>query len=170
MSGTAVDEKTTDATSTSSSSSSSRLPILNDSRPEPEARDLIPKRPEPLFVAGHSVLGEQASPEAGFAVDQRRACRTLGVSQATVRYRARRCCDQRLHGLLRELAKKRRRLGYRRLAAMLQRLGERMNVKRSYREEQLHLRRWRHCKRIPRPRVARCCRAAVPISAGGWIL
>ena len=108
--------------------------------------------------------------QAGFSVSQRRACRTLGVSRATVRYRARRGNDQRLRGLLRELAQKRRRFGYRRLAAMLQRLGERMNVKRSYREEQLHLRRWPHCKRIPRPRVARCCRAAVPISAGRWIL
>ena len=68
--------------------------------------------------------------QAGFAVSQRRACRTLGVSRATVRYRARRGNDQRLRGLLRELAQKRRRFGYRRLAVMLQRLGERVNVKR----------------------------------------
>jgi hypothetical protein len=44
--------------------------------------------------------------QAGFAVSQRRACRTLGVSRATVRYRARRGNDQRLRGLLRELAQK----------------------------------------------------------------
>ncbi len=59
--------------------------------------------------------------------------------------------------LLRELAQKRRRLGYRRLAAMLRRLGERVNVKRVYRlyrEELLHLRRKRHRKRIAGPRVA----------------
>ena len=95
--------------------------------------------------------------QAGFAVSQRRACRTLGVSRATVRYRARRGNDQRLRGLLRELAQKRRRFGYRRLAVMLQRLGERVNVKRVYRlyrEEQLHLRRKRHRKRIAGPRGA----------------
>ena len=95
--------------------------------------------------------------QVGFAVSQRRACRTLGVSRATVRYRARRGNDQRLRGLLRELAQTRRRFGYRRLAVMLQRLGERVNVKRVYRlyrEEQLHLRRKRHSKRIAGPRGA----------------
>ena len=90
-------------------------------------------------------------------MSQRRACRTLGVSRATVRYRAQRGNDQRLCGLLCELAQTRRRFGYRRLAVMLQRLGERVNVKRVhrlYREEQLHLRRKRHRKRIAGPRGA----------------
>ena len=49
---------------------------------------------------------------AGLAVSQQRACRTLGVSRATVRYPTRRGNDQRLRGLLRELAQKRRGLGY----------------------------------------------------------
>ena len=74
-----------------------------------------------------------------------------------MRYRTRRGNDQRLRGLLRELAQKRRRFGYRRLAVMLRRLGERVNVKRVYRlyrEEQLHLRRKRHRKRIAGPRGA----------------
>ena len=71
--------------------------------------------------------------QVGFAVSQRRACRMLGVSRATVGYRARRGNDQRLRGLLCELAQKRRLFGYRRLAVMLQRLGERVNLKRVYR-------------------------------------
>jgi len=76
-----------------------------------------------------------------------------------VPYRTRRGNDQRLRGLLRELTQQRRRFGYRRLAVMLQmqRLGERVNVKRVYRlyrEEQLHLRRKRHRKRIAGPRGA----------------
>ena len=48
----------------------------------------------------------------------------------TVRYRTPRGNDQRLRGLLRELAQKRRRFGVRRLAVMLRRLGERVTVKR----------------------------------------
>jgi len=95
--------------------------------------------------------------QAEFAVSQRRACRTLGASRAPVRYRARRGNDQHQRGLLRELAQKRRRFCYRQLAVMLRRLGERMNVKRVYRlyrEEQLHLRRKRHHKRIVGPRGA----------------
>ena len=82
--------------------------------------------------------------QAGFAVSQRRACRTLGVSRATVRYRARRGNDQRLRGLLRTLAEQNARYGYRRLHALLRRRGERVNKKRVhrlYREEGLHLRR-----------------------------
>ena len=80
----------------------------------------------------------------GFAVSQRRACRTLGVSPATVRYHARGGNDQRLRGLLRELAQKRLCFGYRWLATMLRCLGERVNLKRVYRlycEELLLLRR-----------------------------
>jgi putative transposase len=95
--------------------------------------------------------------QAEFAVSQRRACRTLGASRAPVRYRARCGNDQHKRGLLRELAQKRRRFCYRQLAVMLRRLGERMNVKRVYRldrEEQLHLRRKRHHKRLVGPRGA----------------
>ena len=70
---------------------------------------------------------------------------------------ARRGNNQRLRGLLRELAQQRLRFGYRRLAVILQRLAERVNVKRVYRlyhEEQLHMRRKRHRKRIAGPRGA----------------
>jgi len=70
---------------------------------------------------------------------------------------ARRGNNQRLRGLLRELAQQRLRFGYRRLAVILQRLAERVNVKRVYRlyhEEQLHMRRKQHRKRIPGPRGA----------------
>jgi len=90
-------------------------------------------------------------------LSQRRACAALGFSRASVRYRARRPSDQRLRGLLRELAAQRRRFGYRRLWVLLRQRGERVNKKRVhrlYRLEQLHLRPSKRRKRAQGPRGA----------------
>lgn len=94
----------------------------------------------PLAAQRQSVQRVQAQQR----VSQRRACRALGVSRASLRYRTRKRTDQRLRGLLRTLAEQRPRYGYRRLHALLRRRGERVNKKRVhrlYREEGLHLRR-----------------------------
>jgi transposase InsO family protein len=86
---------------------------------------------------------------------QRRACAALGWSRSSVRYRTRRGTDLRLRGLLRELAQRRPRFGYRRLCALLRRSGERINPKRVYRlyrEEGLQLRRQTRRRRRTGPR------------------
>lgn len=96
---------------------------------------------------------QRAQREAG--ASQRRTCQALGWSRSSVRYRTRRATDQRLRGLLRELAQKRLRFGYRRLCALLRRQGERVNhkrVHRLYREEGLHLRRQTRRRRRTGPR------------------
>lgn len=94
-------------------------------------------------------------------LSQRRLCRALGWSRSSLRYRARRPTDARLRGLLRELAQKRPRFGYRRLWVLLRRQGERVNKKRIYRlyrEEKLQLRLKKRRRRVPGPRgVLRPC-------------
>jgi putative transposase len=78
------------------------------------------------------------------AVSERRACSALGIGRSLVRYRFRREPDAALREKLRELAAKRRRFGYRRLAVMLRREGFACNVKkvrRIYREENLMVKR-----------------------------
>ncbi len=90
-------------------------------------------------------------------LSQRRACRALGFSRSSLRYRARRPSDHRLRGLLRELAGQRRRFGYRRLWALLRQRGEPVNLKRVhrlYRLEQLHLRPQKRRRRTWGPRGA----------------
>jgi putative transposase len=69
----------------------------------------------------------------GFAVSERCACRLVGVSRSTVRYRPRRKDDAALIERLRELARQRPRFGYRRLHALLRREGRMVNHKRVYR-------------------------------------
>jgi len=86
---------------------------------------------------------------------QRRICRALGWARSSVRYRSRRGSDLRLRGLLRDLARRRPRFGYRRLHALLRRQGERVNLKRVhrlYRDEGLHLRRTTRRRRRGGPR------------------
>ena len=68
-----------------------------------------------------------------FPVSERCACRLVGVSRSTVRYRPQRKDDAALVERLRELAQQRPRFGYRRLHALLRREGEVVNHKRVYR-------------------------------------
>ena len=77
-------------------------------------------------------------------VSERRACSALDVDRSTVRYRARRPDDDELRAAIRRIATERRRFGYRRLHAMLQREGFEVNIKkvrRIYAEERLQVRR-----------------------------
>ena len=81
---------------------------------------------------------------SAFEVSERRACRIIGCSRMTARYRSRRADDSSLRMRLRALAHDRRRFGYRRLHLFLQREGFRVNHKRLfriYREERLMVRR-----------------------------
>jgi putative transposase len=81
-----------------------------------------------------------------FGFSQRRACRLIGTTRSTVRYRGRRGDDAVLRGRLRELAAERPRFGYRRLHALLRREGIIVNhkrIERLYREEGLAVRRRR---------------------------
>lgn len=82
--------------------------------------------------------------QQGYAVSQRRACRTLGADRSSVRFRSRRPDDSALRFRLRELAAARRRFGYRRLHLLLDRDGLHINhkrLRRLYREEGLQVRR-----------------------------
>lgn len=77
-------------------------------------------------------------------MSERRACRVIGCCRMTMRYEAIRQDDPVLRERLKDLAKARRRFGYRRLHVFLRREGHQVNHKRLfriYREEQLHVRR-----------------------------
>ena len=77
-------------------------------------------------------------------MSERRACRVIGCCRMTMRYEAIRQDDPALRERLRELARVRRRFGYRRLHVFLRREGHEVNHKRLfriYREERLHVRR-----------------------------
>ncbi len=79
-----------------------------------------------------------------YRIPERRACRILGVSRSTVRYRSRRSSYTPLRARLRELAGVRVSAGYRPLHTLLRREGWKVNhklVERLYREEGLSLRR-----------------------------
>lgn len=65
-------------------------------------------------------------------VSERRACRALGFSRASQRYRSS-GEEEFLRERLRALAGERRRFGYRRLHVLLQREGYRINHKKLYR-------------------------------------
>ena len=90
-------------------------------------------------VAGKKVVTPVARREAvihlreRFAVSERGACRLVGASRSTVRYRRRSRDDTALVERLKELAHQRPRFGYRRLHALLRREGELVNHKRVYR-------------------------------------
>lgn len=80
----------------------------------------------------------------GYGISERRACRMIGSCRMTIRYEAIRQDDPVLRERLKDLAKVRRRFGYRRLHVFLRREGHVVNHKRLfriYREEQLHVRR-----------------------------
>ncbi len=66
-----------------------------------------------------------------FAVSQRRACRVVGQHRSSQRYKERECGFQaRLTKRLHELSQRHPRFGYRRITALLQREGWRVNRKR----------------------------------------
>lgn len=95
------------------------------------------------------------------ACSERRACKALGVSRSSCRYRSRRD-DLGLRERLRTLAMARRRFGYQRLAILLRREGQRINDKRVYRiysEEGLMVRR----RRRKRPALARVLQPTPPM-------
>ncbi|MDB5657629.1 MAG: family transposase [Cypionkella sp.] len=78
------------------------------------------------------------------SAERGRACRVIGSCRMTMRYEGVRQDDPVLRDQLKELAKARRRFGYRRLHVFLRREGFDLNHKRLfriYREEQLHVRR-----------------------------
>ena len=81
---------------------------------------------------------------ASHKMSERRACRVIGCCRMTMRYEEVRQDDPVLRERLKDLAKARRRFGYRRLHVFLRREGHQVNHKRLfriYREEQLHVRR-----------------------------
>ena len=100
-------------------------------------------------------------------VSERAACRALGLSRSSQRYRSHGSHDQaqreQLRAEVRALAQQHRRYGYRRITALLRRRGERVNHKRVWalwKEERLSLPRRRPRKRRgpttgERPRQAR---------------
>jgi putative transposase len=91
-----------------------------------------------------------------FRVSTRRACGVVSCHRATFYYRATRRDPTPLRMRLRELAAARPRVGYRRLAILLQREGWKVNHKRVYRlygEEQLAVRTRRRKKRASHLRV-----------------
>jgi putative transposase len=89
-------------------------------------------------------------------VSQRRACRLIGVSESSYRYRSVRTVIPGLREALLRLALERPRWGYRRLHVLMRREGFEVNHKRVYRlyrAEGLAVRRRRR-RRLARPRVA----------------
>jgi transposase-like protein len=81
---------------------------------------------------------------ADHGMSERRACQVIGCCRMTMRYEVVRQDDPLLRERLKELAKARRRFGYRRLHGFLRCEGFDLNHKRLfriYREEQLHVRR-----------------------------
>lgn len=84
-----------------------------------------------------------------YEVSERRACELLRVERSSYRYRAAKQKDEAMKEQLSELARKHPRYGYRRLTALLNRLGQAVNPKRVwrlYRELGLGLRRCRRRK------------------------
>lgn len=66
-------------------------------------------------------------------MSERRACRVIGCCRMTMRYEVVRQDDPALRERLKELAKARRRFGYRRLHVFLRREGHQINHKRLFR-------------------------------------
>jgi putative transposase len=77
-------------------------------------------------------------------MSERRACKAIGSSRMTIRYQSVRPADDALRERMTELARERRRFGYRRLHVLLKREGYVVNHKklfRLYREGKLTVRR-----------------------------
>jgi putative transposase len=85
---------------------------------------------------------EKLMADHGFS--ERRACRLIGVNRSAWQYEPLRGKDDAVRERMREIANERRRFGYRRLAILLKREGNGMNLKkvyRLYREERLTVRK-----------------------------
>ena len=67
---------------------------------------------------------------AGHGMSERQACRVIGCCRMTMRYAVVRQDDPVLRERLKDLAKARRRFGYRRLHVLLRREGHEVNHKR----------------------------------------
>ena len=101
---------------------------------------------------------------ASLGVSERRACSIIGADRKSVRYRSRRDDDADLRDRLRELARERRRFGYRRLHILLRRDGIAINRKKTqrlYTEEGLTVRKRKSRRRAvgaraPLARGRRC--------------
>ena len=80
----------------------------------------------------------------GHGVSQRRACDVLQVDRSSVRYKSVRPDDTDLRKAIRDVARERRRFGYRRIGVMLERQGIHMNhkkLRRLYALEKLQVRK-----------------------------
>jgi len=100
--------------------------------------------------------------EAGIC-SERKGCALVGISRSTVRYTPRpRPGDEDLRKRIRELARRNKRYGYRRIGALLRREGWRVNIKRVHRiwkQEGLGLRRRRPKRRRCGPSAGIVCKA-----------
>lgn len=88
--------------------------------------------------------------QASHGMSERRACRVIGADRTSIRYRSQRDDDGELREKLCDLARQRRRFGYRRLHILLRREGiliNRKKTQRLYREEGLTVRRRKGRKR-----------------------
>lgn len=77
-------------------------------------------------------------------ISQRRACRVLSVDRSLIRYQAQRPDDSGLRAAMRDIARERRRFGYRRIHVLLERDGHVVNhkkLRRLYQEEGLQVRK-----------------------------
>ena len=105
-------------------------------------------------------------------MSERHACRVVGLSRSSVRYRDRKADDGALRERLRQLAGQRRRFGYRRLHVLLRREGTRVNHKRVYRlyrEEGLAVRTDEGARRWPERPGFRSASPRAPTSGGASI-
>jgi len=88
--------------------------------------------------------------QAVMGLSERRACSFVGADRKMIRYQSCRPPETELRGRLRDLAKERRRFGYRRLFILLRREGEPSGINRIYRlyrEEELTVRKRRARRR-----------------------
>ncbi len=95
--------------------------------------------------------------QTAFGLSERSACRALGMSRATQRYKSRRQAPDELLSRMRKLAAARPRAGYRTLGRLLKREGVLVNHKRIYRlyrEEGLSIRVKRRRRLAASPRQA----------------
>lgn len=93
---------------------------------------------------------------ADHGFSERRACRLIGVNRSAWQYEPLRGQDDAVRVRMREIANERRRFGYRRLAILLKRGGNGMNLKKVYplcREERLTVRKRGDRKRALGTRV-----------------
>ena len=109
--------------------------------------------------------------QVAYRVAERRACRVLGFSRTTYRYRSRRDPRAELRIRLRDLAASRVHYGYPRLWVLLRREGWLVNKKLVYRlycEEGLGIRRRKPRRRRTSRSVRHGRRPGRPMRVGAW--